>query len=785
MAEIPPPGQELGPDTSAAVGEVHLLVGGNPRGRKPGSKAPSSWWWRLLMFLLASAGIMGGVALLALSFRWGLRLMLDPDALPQVQSLLTAPLNPAPLTTTTEAELRQSVTAAGQALGSPIRLTSQEKGADWLLYPILAEETGPIIELQVFQDKAASSAEGQLVEVDSVNLAPFSAEQVLAPLNPEERQSKVTPSKFTVQKLVRLPQPPIPTPNHWLTVEGQWSSQGIRLQYGQIVIFEPERRRLHLAETWSSPIGQTPQWIDLDGAGPADLVINETISMEPSLRGLQVFNLEGLGPSFQLTPVSWIGVPLDAKAATSRYQKALRLARSGLWREAHSQLQALKADLQQQWNPQAEAQLRLIARHAAISQKQAEQDWSMPTQKIMALLIDGQWEAALDHLEASPDRLEPLMRRLTADHGTLWKRISAAASLPEPDPAVFVWGGLALEAKQNRQAAEQWLGRQPIDSASRDRLTTILTKPKNPSPTEAIAASHGASELNEHSESTPAAPLSPLPVVQGVIGQVKPYHQIPEDDWYFPNQQPPTLVEGEQWYTVDVPLVRSDQQWQTPRAQVGDDIPAEVLWSALPFANQPSMTMVRWESSILGVSHNLYVKGLSINGNTLTLLAAGAQTSKASFDPIAFSDGALVWLSAHQHSTPAPNALMTPVMNEIRRHQGPLAEHIEPYTFGALLQEVKLHTLDLTGDGHLEQVLTFDRNALEQLQGLGIRLDRTAHKTMILTHDQELIYSDLFQPQTLVALTNPADGLPLSLVVYRPEGYGLLQWSATRRAFIP
>jgi hypothetical protein len=128
---------------------------------------------------------------------------------------------------------------------------------------------------------------------------------------------------------------------------------------------------------------------------------------------------------------------------------------------------------------------------------------------------------------------------------------------------------------------------------------------------------------------------------------------------------------------------------------------------------------------------------------------------------------------------------MTPLLEELRRHHGPLPEHVGTFAFAALLQEVQLHALDLTGDGRLEQVLTFDRNALGQLQGLGIKLDRTAHKTVILNESGDLLYSNLFQPQSLIALTNPADGFPLSLVTYGAGEYRILQWSDTDQAFIP
>ena len=736
------------------------------------------------MATLVGTGLLGGAALLVFSFRWGLALILDPEALPQVQSLLTTPLPPPTAPVTTQAALEQSVGDAGQVLGEPIKLSGGQQDADWLIFPVLAADTGNLVKLRLLQQSPTPSRPEGLVDVASVPVAPFAADTILAPFTPQERQAKVAPSEFWPQQLTRLPSPPAPNAYHWLTLKGHWTNQGRNLQYGQIVVLDPERRRLDLLAVWSSPTGQKPQWMDLDGEGIPDLVVDETTSMDPVLLGLQVVDLRGLGPSLQLQAVSWVGVPLDAGPQANRYQKALRLARHGLWRESHQMLKNLKNTLADQWNADAEAQLRLVAHHADRTRQQAEQEWSLPTQKIMALLIDGRWATALETLELTPQGLEPMMRRLASDRGKLWNRISATASLDDPDSAVFVWGGLTLEAKQTRQAAQQWLDRQPVDTATRTRLTGLLASLN--APPQPLAAAAVADTSNPSVNQRPAGEeVAALPYrVQGVIGEVKPLGQLRPEDWYVPTEQPPTLVQGEQWYAVEVPLIRRDREWQPNWSSSAGSIDPQQLWSGLPFTQAPAMTMVRWESSTLGVSHNLYVKGLQTNANTVTLLASGATTPTAQFSPIAFSDGALVWLSATQQGTPSQE-VMTPLLDELMGHHGPLPEHVGTYAFGALLQEVKLHTLDLTGDGRPEQVLTFDRAALDQLQGLGIKLDRTAHKTVILTEDGKLLYSNLFQPQTLIALTNPADGLPLSLVIHDGSGYRLLQWSDRAQKFRP
>ena len=148
----------------------------------------------------------------------------------------------------------------------------------------------------------------ELVDVADVAVPPFAADTILAPFTPEERQAKVSPADFWAQHLTRLPDPPTSTALHWLTLEGQWSSQGSRLRYGQILVVDAERQRLD--STHPSGVarqGNPPQWIDLDGEGLTDLVINETTSMDPMLLGLQVVDFRGMGPSIQLQPVAWVG----------------------------------------------------------------------------------------------------------------------------------------------------------------------------------------------------------------------------------------------------------------------------------------------------------------------------------------------------------------------------------------------------------------------------------------------------------------------------------------------
>ena len=231
---------------------------------------------------------------------------------------------------------------------------------------------------------------------------------MLAPLLHSSQRPTAVPSRFGLTEVVAIAPPPATPGGSWLTLQGTWQQQGLTLRYGQILHVDPEAQRLTPLASWSSPAHQLPQWADLDGDGPPDLIVDETVGLEPALRGWQV--LAGSPPRLQ--PVSWVQVPVDAAGQAGAYQQALRLARGGLWGSAQARLAEFKAAQSQVWNPAAEAQLRLMDRHAAITRRQADQDWSTPTQQILALLIDGRWEAALVQLETTPALGPALLHRL-------------------------------------------------------------------------------------------------------------------------------------------------------------------------------------------------------------------------------------------------------------------------------------------------------------------------------------------------------------------------------------
>ncbi|PSN12974.1 hypothetical protein C7293_17870 [filamentous cyanobacterium CCT1] len=752
------------PKNSSAPGSVQVWVGARPRRLRRG-----------LVLLLALGSFGAGLALLGLSFRLGLRLMLNPDALPGVLAQFQRSQQVALPPATSLEDLRQQAEAAQQRLGEPLPLGEPDpNGSGMLLVPVIEATSGAIASLTLLESKGY---DGELRAIATLPVPPLSKDLVLAPWLNNSQAPTAAPSTFALTQVVPLPAPPVATDGMWLTLEGTWLQQGLTLRYGHLLHYDPQHQRLALLKPWSSPVNRPPQWADLDGDGPSDLIIDETVGLETVLGGWQV--IAGATPRLHL--VSWVRVPVDAGAQAGAYQQALRLARSGLWSLAETSLNNLKAALADSWTPAAEAQLRLAKRHAAITRQQADQDWSTPTQQVLALLIDGRWEAALTQMETNPDQLPTLINRLGTDRGRMWNRISAAAARPDPDPAVYAWGGLALKAQQNQPtsldgATQDWLTRQPVPAATHQRLSRLLTALSN-SQSQTVA-SKSAEATRQDSDQGAIAPaqtssgtiaIAPL---EAIIGQARPI-SAPPTGYAAPGQTlDPALG---QWYAVELRTVRQNQAWRQGFATPAAADPA-VVWPAVRPAAQASPQVLRWVTPTTGVPSPLTVRGLSLADGNTTLLATGPAVTDSVLPPLVFSQGALTWLDANQQQRPDAEAIATPVSTVLFGSQ-PL-----PTGFAGALTDLTQHSLDLTGDGQPERVLTWDDDALSRLAQWQLSVDRSSPKTVILNSDNQVIYSDLYAPQSLVALTNPADGA-IALLVHRAGSYELLTWNAATKQF--
>jgi hypothetical protein len=200
------------------------------------------------------------------------------------------------------------------------------------------------------------------------------------------------------------------------------------------------------------------------------------------------------------------------------------------------------------------------------------------------------------------------------------------------------------------------------------------------------------------------------------------------------------------------------------------------VWSAIAPATQAAQVL-GWVSPTHGVPAPLTVRGLTLSNGT-TLLATGpAASGENPLPPLVFSQGALLWLDDNQSQVADAGAIAAPVAAAIFGSQAP------PADFANALAHLSQHRIDLTGDGQPEQVLTWKDGGLAQLQTWQVPANGDLPKTMILDANQRVLYNDLVTPQTLVALTNPALGGAVGLLVYRAGEYELLSWEAASQRF--
>ncbi len=746
---------------SLAPGTVKVWVGGRRHN-------PWLWWLSLIALAL---GLGGGLLLLVVSFRWGLQLMLDPEATPQIQTLWGRWHQEALPSGRSLAEIEQSLAAPNHTLGEPVNLSPEGDRETIWVWPEIEVASGAIATLHLLNRESQAGGQDTFTVLASIPVPAFTPAEVLTPLWSRSQAEAVVTGVFLPTQLTPLPLPASLRGSQdsrdrlWFTLEGRTPYQGTILRYGQLVVVDLQRQTLDLLDLWSSPANRLPYWVDLDGQNIPGLLVDETLGLEPSLKGWHL-------AAGQLQPISWFRVPLDAGAQAMTYHQALRLARSGLWAAAAAKLTALKPSLAAHWNAAATAQLDLINRHAVLTRQQADQSWSLPTQQILALLVDSRWDAALTQLEADPALLPALMRRLESDQGQFWSRVSAAAALPEVEHALYVWGGIALKAQQNQAAAQDWFNRYAVSGATKQRWAALI-KTLNTPPV-ALAADQQPSDP----AIAPATTQIPLPGVQGMVGVARPLDEVTPDRWHRPPGQGVGSSLGA-WYAIELQGVRQSQ-WQTTWLTTAKSADPAAVWPALISSGAIPLQLLHWTSTTAGRAVDLSVRGVQVADGTITLLATGPKVPAMPLPALAFSQGSLGWLEVSQSQPVSPESLRQGIDAAIAPRllpaQGLSTWSLDPGT-------VRQHRLDLTGNGQLEQVLTLMPAALDQLHALGLPVDRTAHKTLISGPDQQLIYSNLFIPQTVVALTTPGSGQALGLLVHQAGGYRLLAWTETTQRF--
>ena len=790
--------------------------------------------------LVSMAVLCSGTGLVVGGAWLGVQVIVNPDAIVWINQFLPAwtqiPIaRPESLLTLTEiqTQIRQEGLIPGEpiALGANPTLPADSTSSDSdLLLPVLAQrsdcngvdaDTNPtavstscerIVELRVYKPfpspRHRFNPESYLTLVAQESVTGPEESFAIAPLSNAGVGNQGSTRILPLTTVSRMDSQ---APGIWLELSGQLTRGNTAIAYGQILHYNPERSHLSLMPQWTSPAGQAPYWEEVTGGDTPELVINQTVGLEPQFQIYQVKPRDFLPDPIELDAISLAEPASDDPA----YNNALILARNGLWSPALRWMQALQQRTQKNsaWTATIQAQLDTIRLHAQATKAQAEQSWASPSQQVLTNLIDGRWAAALQVFQASSENRREVTSLLKADTGRLWNRVEAALKV-DPQPEVKAWGALIQIAQQNRSAAIAWLNKQPQNTSTSNQLVYAVLNQ--------FDATFAIAKTTENHPSR-------------LIGSIEQLNQVNADDWLQPQQATALKLADQQvWYQVQVAGFNDGKTWQqAPFAslKLPKTAPAQALWQLLGLKTDPEIQIIVWAADGQQSTIGATVKAAQLKGGVLRLLATGAAIPKTTLvttssdreplpQPLALTATALQWLepnsmllSSFAQQQPQQVAKILPIVWRELQQADQLSEGALPRleVMQQRMQDWTVQSIDLTGNNQPEVILTLDNETLLSLKKslLAKSADpaATAEKpnpasragvdstsphrplprprTLIFSDSGKLIYNELgaAAPQSLTAIADLGDNGPATLVVEGANAYSLQRWSAKQRRF--
>lgn len=759
--------------------------------------------------LLAIAVLLSGAGLITGGIWLSLQLFVNPDAADWVNTLLPEWAK-IPLVNResyqTLKQIRASIRQLGQIPGEPVPLETDAHTLQptSLLLPVLSSrahcqiDCEQIVELRVYQ---LSSTEPRGVRPGDyyqiVSQVPVQGPEesfVIAPLVDAETANQGSSRPLPLTELRRF-EGTTPAPGVWLYLSGQRVQGGSTIAYGQVVHYNPSRSHLSLMLPWTSPTGQVPQWQQVTGGGSPELVVDQTIDLEPQLNVYQVEPSEFFLDPLELELISLLEPALKSPA----YRGAILIARSGLWSPAWQWLQFIKRQRQEQrepWSTAAQAQMDLIRLHAQLTKIQADKTWASPSQELLADLIDGRWGEGLQLFQASAvgamneSPLEEITTLLEADSGRLWNRVEAALRVNPKRTEVKAWGALIMEAKEGRRSAIAWLKQQPTTTpATVAYIQNLLRRLEGDFSTAKIASSH----------------------TSRIVGSVEPVTKVNPAEWLQPGDKAALKLADQQWYQVQIAAYNDGKRWRrTPFSdlQLPKAAQALSLWQQLGLDTDPQIQMVVWlpdgqQETTIGT-----VKAVQLRGGVLRLLAAFSETTPNIYRvglrhrPLALTEAALKWVQPNpitlaeltQQQQPLEVTAILPALWGELQKLSPSRNKSAIPSFEQMQQQLgqwPVQLIDLTGDALPEVVLTVSPEAIATLKnsesgvsGLS-KGNQSRPRTIIFSNTGGLLYSEFSTAsgQSVTAIAELEDDEPPALLVEGSKVYSLQRWSAKRQRF--
>ncbi len=435
-----------------------------------------------LASLIAIAILLSSICLVA-AFAWvSIELIFNPDKVTWLNQLLpgwvTNSLNNVEPPQTLP-EIKTNLKKQDWIPGEILPLTGDT--TESFLLPVFKQrpncqsDCNDIVELRVYQRsldlELQSKSEKYYTLATQQSITGLEESFVITPLVDATSENQGSSIALPVSKIGRFESG---TPSGvWYYLQGKRQQGTYAIAYGYIVHYNPERTHLQMMLSWTSPSEQLPQWRQVTGGGAKELVVDQTVGLEPQLRIYQAKPVKFILNPIQLEEISLQPPVLNDKA----YQNALLIARSGLWTPAWEWLQFIKKQRKGGIPAAAQAQIDMIRLHSQLTKTQADTTWASPSQQVLVDLIDGRWGKALQVFEASPQNVQEIATLLKADTGRLWTRAEAALQVNPNRPEVQAWAALILAAQQGQKRANSFLeGQTKISKESLTYIQNLLAK---------------------------------------------------------------------------------------------------------------------------------------------------------------------------------------------------------------------------------------------------------------------------------------------------------------------
>ncbi|TAE54440.1 MAG: hypothetical protein EAZ76_00300 [Nostocales cyanobacterium] len=569
-------------------------------------------------------------------------------------------------------------------------------------------------------------------------------------------------------------------PGFWFYLKGehkkdtQDNQDSLSITYGQIVHYNPLLRSLEKMLSWKTPHGKLPKWEQVTGSKTEELVIDQTVALEPRLQVYQIKSGELVSNSVLLEAI-------DLKPAMKGYgyEQSLLLARNGLWTPADSWLTSLQKEMKKPLSEYVQAQIDLIKLHSQLTKTQADKTWVSPGQTVLTSLIDGRWEQGLDVLISSPDSGRDIFNLLKADRGRLWNRTTVALRLSPQRKAVLAWAYLMLTVQRGEERANTWLESQPdINKETFTYLQELLVK------------------LNQEVQNTHPSQI---------IGKVKKVTDVQYTDWLpVDGKTDFSEIDNQVLYEVNTSAFQDGKSWliypftdlKLPKIQTS------LFWiKTLGLASDGSMQIAVWLPNGEQQVTTATIKAVQLRNGELKLLVAGDrieenQDGDLPHPPLAFTTAALEWVQPSPISIEAlamvnPDAVqvaLPKIWNSLQ--QSGDIDQGQSSTLEKMFAKVKnwpVQMIDMTGDGNSDLVFTISQEAIASLTN-SVQIVNTAKtkkppRTIIISGTGEVIYNDFNRDtqQALTAIAKLNSDQSIALLVENKDRYSIRRWSKTNQ----